>query len=1160
MRRWRVISMQMKQTKRQRGLLRKRILIPFAISFLLLHASSYFAISWFHRYDLKKEMSSHLIGVQRLFDAAMDEEARLLRALLGFTHDNSDIRDAWLAKDRDELLRVARPLYEEFQDQFNVRHFCFINKDGTCFLRIDDPVQQKKRCTLHTLERAGREQRPVYGLELQKSGTLILYQIMPWRIQGEFSGYVMLGMSIDHITPFLKRTNGVDVLFAIDKSRVDYESWRSEFNSEESVSGWDRFESFVIMDAASDDILRSIDAMTSLFKFEESAEAIPLYIGGHHLCAGVIPILLVDGTRAGNIIVIYDATEDAVSSRKVSLILLVSSLVVIVLLFVLFNVYIRRIEREIENTQAELIAEVEERRRAEDARDESERLFRAAIEVADAVPYYRNYRTGEYEFLGTGIQKLLGYRPDEVTPPFLGVITEETVLLGNLQKMNPDAAIQRARSLEGVSWRADYRIRTRDGGECWLADASVQVRDSDGQVIGALGILQDITERKRAEQELKDALNAAESATVAKSQFLSNMSHEIRTPMNGVIGMLGLLLETELTPEQYECANIARTSAESLLSVVNDILDFSKIEAGRLDLEELDFNIKGLLEDILDVQARHAADKGLELVCDVSPEIPPILRGDPGRLRQILNNLLSNALKFTDEGHIRVEVSMEQEADDKATVAFSVADTGSGIEKERIPEIFKSFTQGDASTTRRFGGTGLGLAICRQLVAMMGGEIRAESEVGHGSTFYFTVVFGKDSSSYVSESTANNSFRGLQILIVDKDGTNRRNLERQLRSWDCLPTSVEGCDEALRILHKNSARGYSFQFAIIDDEIVDEHGNSPANSIHEDSLLTQTQVLLLVSSDNLAARESKKDPAVASYLLKPIKPSQLYNCLSLLNVHQAPQGLDRPQLATQYLSSMNRRIRILVAEDNVTNQKVVVRMLEKMGFAADAVANGREAVDNLKHFPYDLVLMDCQMPEMDGYEATAAIRSMEGDERHTPIIAVTAHVMKGDRERCLKAGMDDYVPKPIDATYLSEVIARHIQRADLERSSESDDLEPKVSSTILDRNSLLQRVDNDHELLLELIDLFLEDTPQRIQTMIAALEKSDAEEIERRAHSLKSAAANLSATALEEVAQKIEDFSAQSDLASVAGILGRFKREFETLKTALAALQKDLKQ
>ncbi len=1150
--------MQMKQSKRDSSLLRKRILIPFAISFLVLYASSYFAISWFHRYDLKKEMSSHLMGVQRLFDTAVGEEARLLHALLKFTGDNSLIRSAWLAKDQDALYKAASPLFDDFQDQFNVRHFCFIDADGTCFLRVDDPGQQPRHCGLYTLEQARREQHAAHGLELQKSGILMLYQVMPWQIEGGIAGYLMLGMGIDHITPFLKRTNGVDVLFAIDKSCIDHDAWLEETEAKESSDEWDRFDSFVIMDAASDDMLQSIDAMKSILKFKGDAETIPLSIGGRNLCAGVLPLLVANESLAGNIIIIHDATEDVVSSRKVSFVLLVSSLFVVALLFVLFNIYIRRIEHEIQETQEELIAEVEERRRAEDARQESERLFRDAIEVADAVPYYRNYKTGEYEFLGTGIQKLLGYRPDEVTPPFLGEITEETVLLGNLEGLNADVAIRRARSSEGVSWRADYRIRTRDGGECWLADASVQVRDQEGQVIGALGILQDITERKFTEQELKDALNAAESATIAKSQFLSNMSHEIRTPMNGVIGMLGLLLETELTPEQYECANIARTSAESLLSVVNDILDFSKIEAGRLDLEVLDFNLRGLLDDILDAHARHAADKALELVSKVSSDVPIVLRGDPGRLRQILNNLINNALKFTDEGSICIQVSTQQETDDKVIVDFSVSDTGAGIAEERIPEIFKSFTQGDASTTRRYGGTGLGLAICRQLVAMMGGEIRVESNIGEGSTFYFSIVFNKDPSSFISESSMENSVRGLQVLVVDRNEANCRNLERQLRSWDCLPTSAAGNDEALQILHKYSARGYGFPFAIVDDEIVDENGNALVDLIQSDSALAQTHVVLLVSNDDYTLQGLQKESDSVSYLPKPVKPSQLYNCLNVLSARNATLELERPQLAAQYYSSANRKLRILVAEDNVTNQKVVVRMLEKMGFAADAVANGREAIDNLKHFPYDLVLMDCQMPEMDGYEATAAIRRMEGEERHTPIIAVTAHVMKGDRERCLEAGMDDYVPKPIDAGYLSEVIARHTQPKDTERSIETADGDSKISSTILDRSSLLQRVDNDKELLLELIELFLEDTPQRIKTMIFALEQKDAKEVERRAHSLKSAAANLSAAALQEVAQRIEDSSAQSDLTAVAGLLGNFEQEYEIFKTALASLKKDL--
>jgi two-component system, sensor histidine kinase and response regulator len=568
------------------------------------------------------------------------------------------------------------------------------------------------------------------------------------------------------------------------------------------------------------------------------------------------------------------------------------------------------------------------------------------------------------------------------------------------------------------------------GNRLKISTTKVPLRDENGAVIGIVGIGRDVTIRTRMVTEMRASREAAEAANRSKSEFVANMSHEIRTPINGVLGMAELLLETPLNHTQRDYTQTIHDSGKALLTVINDILDFSKIEAGKLDIEQIDMDLRSTVEDVARMLAFQAHRKRLELTLDIDPALPTAVKGDPSRLRQILTNLGGNAVKFTAHGEVAIEVDVLEAAGHSTVVRFEVRDTGIGIPTDRIDRLFQPFSQVDASTTRQFGGTGLGLSIVRQLVKLMGGECGVSSTEGQGSRFWFTLRFQAAEKELALRTMTPLALKGRRVLVVDDNQTNLKILSGQLSRCGINPTCVSSAAEALTTLRAAAAAGAPFEVALLDHDMPELDGSRLGKEINADHSIHSVRLVLLTSSGQPGEGSRFARQGFAGYLLKPVSHGDLVDTLMIVlggsseDWHAQSQPIVT-QHELQAMRAREKKTRVLLAEDNVVNQKVASHMLEKLGCTVEVATNGREAVNAWENGSFELILMDCQMPEMDGYAATREIRNREKHGQRIPIIALTAHAMKGADEECRAAGMDAYITKPIDRELLRSCLERY---------------------------------------------------------------------------------------------------------------------------------------
>ena len=893
-----------------------------------------------------------------------------------------------------------------------------------------------------------------------------------------------------------KQLNIVKVRIFTTNRQIVFSNWDNEIGT------------FLAGDVAIDHTLAGTPQ--SKLTFEPRFEAIDGTVRDRHIIETYLAIDHPEtGERQGVIELYSDISADFVQVREEQIRIAVVLAVCMLALYVFLLLAVKRAER-IMSEQQKALSDSEHRARM---------LARVVEQSRDSI--VTRDLNGNITTWNRGAETVFGYTAEET----VGRSMRATILKEATEEewQNWLTRLRTGNTFMIRGWRP-----TKSGGRVHIVGSSGPLTDDAGNLVGDIAVTHDTTWLERAQDELRRAKEAAEAAARSKSEFLANMSHEIRTPMNGIIGMTNLALDTPLNAEQRDYLTTVKSSADALLQIINDILDLSKIEAGKLNIETIAFNLRDSLQQTVRVLAIRAHEKQLELIWSVDAAVPDALIGDPLRIRQIVLNLVGNAIKFTAEGEVEIQVQLEDVRDREVQLRFRVRDTGIGIPADKCDAIFEAFEQADTSTTRQFGGTGLGLSISRRLVSMMGGAISVSSTAGAGSTFEFSVCLGmQEAPAQLPEdlgASPAEAFVDQPVLVVDDNARCRELFSRFLISWGM---KAEHCDSASAALAKFAtarAAGRPYRIALIDGTLPDADAFALASNATAEGM----QVIVLADTTQGSAIAHARESGRVHVLVKPVSQSTLHDAISILLDPTLTQ-LESPQAATDTIALTAGgaiTLDVLLVEDNAVNRKLATRILEKLGHRVHEAHDGAIAVAMTANHDYDVILMDMQMPVMDGIEATQAIRARETGGRHLPIIALTANAMSGDRERCIDAGMDDYVSKPIEAAALVAALQRVTAAAQPQNVAPTSDTNstalPQTESPAYNRAEALTRAADDEELLAEIIDIFLAETPALVEQIGSYLESGDCDRAFRAAHTVKGSSSNLSADAVTEAARAVE--------------------------------------
>jgi two-component system, sensor histidine kinase and response regulator len=1126
----------------------QRLLVPLTVIFLLMVGGFSVVLVKTQKHSLDQSSQKELKSAADRLVVFQNEQTEAIAAIEEIILRDKGLHDALKTRNRQQLLADYGSIFALLREKHGMTHFYFHRSDRVNLLRVHKPEKNGDLINRFTATEAERTGRTAAGIELGPLGTFTLRVVRPVFDNDTVIGYLELGKEIEDILSGIHAAHGVELAVAIRKNALDRTAWESGMKMLGRESDWDRYADDVLIYSSIDQFPFECDSFIEGERHLHGDVTGEIKLNGKPWRVMLSPLTDASGVEVGDLVVLIDTAKAKAGMVWTVTMVIVGALAMLSGLLGFLYVMLRNTDRRIQSQQI-LLAE-------------SEQQYRLLTEsMKDVIVMFTP--AGKLLYVSPTIKEFGGYDPEnEIGNDMSRYFEKETDQLIAAELFAKITVTPQSGSFEFL-----FKAKNK---KPFPVELSYNPIVKDNEVTFIQLILRDISDRKLVEEELRHTNEHLEQQTVlattmtaeaeianaSKSEFLANMSHEIRTPMNGVIGMTGLLLESELSAEQREFTETIRNSGDALLGLINDILDYSKIEAGKLDLEIIDFDLRVAMDEASDLVAYKADEKGLEYVTIFSPEVPSLFRGDPGRLRQILINLVGNATKFTEKGEVVVKAALKDENTTHATIRFSVTDTGIGIPKHRMDRLFKSFSQVDNSTTRKYGGTGLGLTISKQLAELMGGQIGVESEEGKGSEFWFTIVLEKQPEGRETKLVVAEDIKGKRILIVDDNATNRYVLREQLKSWNCrygeAPEGMRALEELRLALDSKDP----FEIAILDMQMPEMSGETLGQKIKQDPDLKNTLLVMMTSVGQRGDAKRLEEIGFAAYLTKPIKQSRLHDCLVTVSGMQKQAVKKRlTEIVTLHSLSedQKRRVRILLAEDNVTNQKVAVSILGKLGYSTDAVANGMEAVQALEMIPYDIVLMDCQMPEMDGYEATGKVRDQESKviNHKVPVIAMTANAMKGDRERCLKAGMDDYLSKPVKPQELSDMLEKWIVKQDAFSQKEItvSDIEP--AQKIFDKASLLDRLMGDEELMQTVIEAFLEDIPRQINTLKGYLEVGDVPCIERQAHTIKGASANVGGEALREEAFRMEKAGKVGDLDTVKSGIPDLEIQFERLKGAM---------